>query len=128
MTDQQLLLAISSIMDEKIKPLEHRMDGMEQKMDGMEQRMDGMEQRMDRMEQRMDGMEQRIGAVEQSNRRISLQLEHNVIPHLNELSECYTSTYKEYAKRLDKIDACQMDVDILKHVVAEHSQILQQFS
>ena len=72
MTDNELLLAISNIMDKKIEPLQGEIGEMKGEI----------------VEMKGD-----ITKLQGNYRKISLQLENNVIPHLNELSSCYTSTF-----------------------------------
>lgn len=91
MTDNELLLAISELMDKKLDaalaPIENRVKKIEVDL-----------------------------------------LENNVIPRLNTLEACYTSTYDRYKDNADKMQAVFEDVEILKKVVMEHSEKLQKIS
>lgn len=91
MTDNELLLAISELMDKKLDaalaPIENRVKKIEVDL-----------------------------------------LENNVIPRLNTLEACYTSTYDRYKDNADKMQAVFEDVEILKKVVMEHSENLQKIS
>lgn len=91
MTDNELLLAISDMMDTKfdarLKPIENRI------------------------------------------RRIEVDLlENNVIPRLNTIESCYTSTYDRYSDSVEDYDAIRQDISIIKKIVAEHSEKLQKIS
>lgn len=86
MTDNELLLSISDIMDKKLKPLE-------------------------------DGI-----------RRLELTNENDILPRLQNIESCYTSTYNRYANGVEQIDGTKSDIDILKKVVKEHSEKLQRIS
>lgn len=79
MTDNELLLSISNMLDEKLKP-------------------------------------------------IQLTQENEIIPRLQNIESCYTSTYSRYSKSINQFNAIQTDVDILKKVVTEHSEKLQKIS
>ena len=107
MTDNELLLAISNIMDKKIEPLQGEIGEMKGEI----------------VEMKGD-----ITKLQGNYRKISLQLENNVIPHLNELSSCYTSTFQRYSSQLGKMDAYSQDMILLKEVVMEHSEKLKQLS
>lgn len=63
MENEQLLMALSEMMDQKLEPIHHKLDGMESRMDHMETRMDHMETRMDHMEGRMDKLESQVSAL-----------------------------------------------------------------
>lgn len=59
---------------------------------------------------------------------VKLLLENDVLPRLNTIESCYTSTYRRYASGINQLEALQSDVDIIKKVVAEHSEKLQKIS
>lgn len=86
MTDNELLLAISNVVQAQIEPL--RKDINDTK----------------------------------------LLLENDVLPRLQNIESCYTSTYRRYASGIEQIESIQSDVQILKKVVAEHSEKLQKIS
>lgn len=86
MTDNELLLAISNIVQAQIEPLKHDI------------------------------------------RDAKLLIENDVMPRLNTIESCYTSTYRRYATGVNQIETLQADVDIIKKVVAEHSEKLQKIS
>ncbi len=87
MTDNELLLAISDMMDKKLKPLENRM------------------------------------------KRIEVDLiEDKILPRLNTIESCYTSTFDRYKDSVEDYEAIKQDVSIMKKVIQEHSQKLQNIS
>ena len=94
MTDNELLLAISDMMDNKLnarlKPLENNMQAMKDEI-----------------------------------HQIRLFQENTILPRLNTIESCYTDTYNRYNDYVDKMDAAFADIDILRKVVAEHSEKLQ---
>lgn len=70
-----------------------------------------------------------IGPLKQQLIRIEVDLlENNVIPRLNTIESCYTSTYQRYKDYVDKSEALFADINILKKVVSEHSEKLQKIS
>lgn len=91
MTDNELLLAISDMMDKKL-------------------------------DARLNPIESRIKRIE-----VDL-LENNVIPRLNTIESCYTSTYDRYKDSIDDYEAIKQDISIIKKVVAEHSERLQKLA
>lgn len=86
MTDNELLLAISNMMDKKLKPINDRLT------------------------------------------KIELTQETKILPRLEEIESCYTSTFNRYQSGVTQIDQLQSDMDIVKKVVAEHSEKLQKIS
>ena len=86
MTDNELLLAMSEILDKKLQPIESR------------------------------------------TKRIELLLENDILPRIQNIESCYTSTYRRYQSGEEQIDAMKDDIDIMKKVITEHSGMLQKIS
>lgn len=131
MTDNELLLAISSIFDKKLKPIEERLQALEEKVQSLEDRMNSLEERMYSLEERMYSLERRMCAVEgeiqslkEEVRLLKLQNENNILPRLQNIEACYTSTYERYKSEIARVDHMQTDIDIIKSVVTEHGRRL----
>ena len=86
MTGNELLLAISNIVQLQVEPLKHDI------------------------------------------RDVKLSIKNEVMPRLNSIESCYTSTHRRYATEANQIEMLQVNVDIIKKVVAEHSEKLQKIS
>lgn len=86
MTDNELLLAISNIVQSHVEPLKSDISD------------------------------------------IKLTLENDVLPRLHTIESCYTSTYKRYQSGIAQIDAMQSDIEIMKKVIAEHSEKLNRIA
>lgn len=86
MTDNELLLAISNIVQSQVEPLKSDI------------------------------------------RDIKISLENDILPRLQNIEECYTSTYKRYKSGANQIEAIQSDISILKKVVSEHSEKLKKLA
>lgn len=71
----------------------------------------------------------KLQPIESRLKRIEVDLlENNVIPRLNTIESCYTGTYNRYKDHADKMEAAFADIELLKKVVAEHSEKLQKIS
>ena len=79
MTDNEMLLAFSDILDKKLKPVYDRMKGIES------------------------------------------TLQNDILPRIQNIESCYTSTYKRYKAGVEQIDGMQSDIDVIKSVIKEHS-------
>lgn len=86
MTDNELLLAISNIVQSQVEPLKNDI------------------------------------------RDIKLNLENDMLPRLQNIESSYISTYKRYQSGINQIDSMQTDIDIMKKVITEHSEKLQNIS
>ncbi len=64
MDSNELLLAISSMMDQKLEPIYSRLDQMDSRLDQMDSRLDQMDSRLGHVEGRLDQMNSRLYNVE----------------------------------------------------------------
>lgn len=86
MTDNEILLAISDMLDTKLKP------------------------------------------IKEDIQTINMIIENEIQPDIKLLTENYLPSARRYEKATNKIEAIQSDIDIIKKVVAEHSEKLQKIS
>ena len=148
MTDNELLLAISDLMDKKLKPIDHKFEKIDKKFEELETKIDkkledmetrfdkkleDMEARFDKkledMETRFDKKLHRLEVVfDERLRRIEILHENDVLPRLSTIEECYISTYERYKENVEHMEAMRTDIDLIKHVLLEHSEKLKKIS
>lgn len=147
MTNEELLLAMSDMMDAKLKPVHVKMDRMDRRLGKVEKRLEKLEGRMSRLEESVIRLEERVGSLENRVgkledkvgklddraetlesrvRRIEIDLlENGVMPRLNTIEAFYVETSKRYQESTDHMEAVRADVSVLKLVVQDHSKKLQ---
>lgn len=86
MTDNELLLAMSDLLDKKLQP------------------------------------------IKDDIQLLKLQNENEILPRLQNIESCYTSTYNRYKSGASQIEAMQVDIEVMKSVIREHSEKLQKFA
>ncbi|MCI9097021.1 MAG: hypothetical protein HFI95_12685 [Lachnospiraceae bacterium] len=86
MTDYEVLLAMSDLLDKKLQP------------------------------------------IKDDIQFLKLQNENDILPRLQNIEACYTSTYNRYKSGISQIDAMQADIDVMKSVIREHSEKLQKLA
>ncbi len=57
--------------------------------------------------------------------KLKLNRENVIMPQIQILAENYLPAAKRYEKSVSQIDTMQTDINMLKHVVSEHSKQLQ---
>ena len=126
MTDNELLLAIGDIMDKKldarIKPLENGIGLLRQ---DMEREIGLLRGEMTILRQ---DMETEAGSLGQQIKLLKLQNENEIIPRLQNIEDCYLSTFNRYKNSVEGYEAMQTDIQLLKEVSREHSEKLQRIS
>lgn len=61
-------------------------------------------------------------------KKIELTQENVILPRLQNIESCYTSTYDRYKDNVEDYETMKQDISILKKVVTEHSEKLQRIS
>lgn len=130
MTNNELLLSISDMIDSKLNAGLRLMKNEMQDMKGelqtelrtMEQ---GLRSDMQKMEQELRSD---IQELRSDIHMLKLCQENLILPRLNTIESCYTDTYRRYRDDADQMEAVSADVDIMKKVIAEHSQRLQKLA
>ena len=129
MSDNELLLAISNMMDVKLKaglaPIKNAVQEMKQDIQNLKSRMQSLENRMQSLENRMQNVENEVCQIKNEVHQIKLCQENVILPRLNTIEACYTETFKRYKENADKMEAAFEDIAILKETVAEHSEQIQ---
>ena len=139
MTDNELLLSIAEIMDKKLDskltPIEN--DICEMKSDIYDIKTDVQTMKADILDLQSDvrfiksdiqAMKADILDLQNNVHAIHLTQENIILPRLNTIESCYTTTYTRYKSYADKMAAAFVDIDLLKKVVSEHSEKLQKIS
>lgn len=139
MTNQQLLVAISDMLDKKLdEKLEEKLDKkldekLEVKLKELEVR---LEEKLDRkLDEKLDKkfdeqldkkFDEKLEPINRRLVKIELTQENEILPRLQNIETCYTDTYRRYSRGIEQMEALQTDVDILKKVVSEHSKRIPQ--
>ena len=100
MTDEQMLLAMSNMMDAKLKPVNNEIQALK------------------------TGLWAEIQAVKADLQAVKIFQENVILPRLEEIESCYTGTYKRYQHGIDKIDVMEIDINNLKKVTLKHSEAI----
>ena len=160
MSDNELLLAISDIMDKKLDtrliPIEeniHEMQSdirhiktdivsmkadigdmksdivfMKADIDDMKTDIVFMKTDIDNMKSDIVSMKSDIFTLQCDVHDLKLTQENIILPRLDTIESCYTTTYSRYKDYADKMASAFVDIDLLKKVVSEHSEKLQKIS
>ncbi len=123
MSNNELLLAISEMMDSKLEPINEKIDRLDTKIDGVEKRLDT---KIDGVEARLNA---RINSVESSLKgeinSIYVIIENEIRPDIKMLAQSYVPAAERFEKACMDIEDMKSDIRIIKHVIAEHSEKLQ---
>ena len=66
--------------------------------------------------------------IKNDTRDIKLDIENDIKPQIQLLAENYVPAAKRFEKASAQIESMQVDIEIMKKVIAEHSEKLQKIS
>ena len=76
----------------------------------------------------LDPIRNDIQEIKNRVKKIELIQENKVLPRLNTIESCYTSTFDRYKDSIEDYEAIKQDISIIKKVVTEHSEKLQKMA
>lgn len=127
------LLAISQMMEEmldrkldaRLKPIEHELKVLKAEVKDLKGEVKGLKAEVDGLKAEVDGLKKEVDTLKTEIHQIKLFQENIIMPRLNDIEACYTSTYQRYKDHADRMEQTYEDVALLKKVVASHSEMLQ---
>ena len=153
MTNNEMLLAISDMMDKKLqfelRPIKEDMQDMKADIQNVKADMQDMKDEMQNVKYEMQdmkadivelkadmknvkadivNMKSDIQKLQSDVHKISLCQENIILPRLCTIESCYTDTYKRYNNYTDRMERAFDDIELIKKVVTEHSEKLQKIS
>ena len=76
----------------------------------------------------LDPIKDDIQEIKTRVKKIEITQENEILPRLNTIESCYTSTFDRYKDSVDDYESMKQDISIIKKVVAEHSEKLQKLA
>ena len=141
MTNEELLGSISELLDHKLNVHSEAMNARFEAMnDSMDARFEAMNASMDarfevmnasideRFEAMNTSLDEKLKPINERLTRIELLQENAILPRLQNIEACYTSTYERYQNSVDGYEKMKQDIVILKQVVTEHGKWIQSIS
>ena len=122
MSNEELLVAIKGVVEVTLETkLEEKLEPIHKEIGEMKTEIAGIKTEIGEMQTEISGMKNEI-------KKLSLDNENVIKPQLRLLAENYVPAAKKYEKSVDEMEQVKFDVDILKNVVAKHSEALQKIS
>lgn len=76
----------------------------------------------------IDPIRNDVQDIKERVKKIELTQENVIIPRLNTIESCYTSTFDRYKDNVDTYESMRQDLSVVKKVVTEHSEKLQKLA
>lgn len=101
---------------------------MDTRLDKVDIRLDKMDIRLDKIDIRLDKMEQDVAFNKKNLHDLRTYTENEIEPKIRLLAENYVPAAKRYETAVQEMDEIKQDIDVLKRVVADHSEKLKKIS
>lgn len=132
MTENELLLAISHMMDQKLKcelqpikndlqTVKNEVQLVKNEVQLVKEDLQAVKDKVQTVEHDLQAVKNEVQTVKDDVRHMKLYQENIIMPRLNTIESCYTDTYSRYRNYSDKMESAFEDMELLKKVVSEHS-------
>ncbi len=132
MTDNELLLALSGMLDKKLKaelqPIKNELQTMKDDIADMKDEIADIRSEIAGMKGEIASIKSNMLIMQNEIRQIKLCQENIILPRLDTIESCYSDTFNRYRTYADKMDSVFEDVELLKTVVTHHSEKLQKLA
>lgn len=139
MTNNELLLAISDLMDKKLEVnsryLENKItENLESKIAEnskiLEDKITHITLSIENnILPRLQSMELSIeNDILPRLQNMELSIENSILPRLQNIESCYTDTYKRYQENNEKMELFFQDISLIKQVLTGHSERLEKLA
>ena len=142
MTNEELLVAMSDMMDqrldEKLEPLkkdmsevkdrvtniENRVTNIENRVTNIENRVTNIENRVTNIENRVTNMETQITNIKDRVTNIELNIENDIRPGIITLCDAYGTQFDRYSISIESHEKMKTDIEVMKSIVSRHFDLL----
>ena len=139
MKDNELLLAISNVLDtkleEKLQPiradvqeLKEEVHVLKEDVGVLKEEVHVLKKDVEVLKDEVHVMKGRICVLQEDVQHVKLYQENMLEPRLNTIEACYTSTYDRYKNDVDRMETAFDDIEMLKQTVARHSEQLRKMA
>ena len=126
------LLAISQVVDtrleKRLKPIEKDIKELKDDVADLKVDIIVLNDKVQSLDDKVQSLDDKVQSLEAGLHNVRLFQENIILPRLNTIESCYTDTYHRYQRDCDRMETVFDDVDLLKKVVAEHSEKLQKLA
>ena len=128
MTDHELLLAISNIVQSHLEPVKEDIRSLKDDMKTVKAEIKVMQGEIKDLRADVNALKDDMNAMNGEMKVVKVLMENDIQPRLQNIESCYTSTYRRYAEGIEDLETLKTDMGIVKKVVSEHSEKLQRIS
>lgn len=124
MTNEELLVAMSNMMDQKLGSTVS--DMVDQKLkatmsDMMDQKLD---EKLEPLKKDMSEVKDRVTNIENRVTNIELNIENDIRPGIITLCDAYGTQFDRYSISIESHEKMKTDIEVMKSIVSRHFDLL----
>lgn len=128
MSDKELLFAISTMMDSKLKPVNQSLAKAQEEIGSIKREIRELRGENAELTGEIAELKGEIAQMKGTVKKIEVIQENKILPRLQNIEACYTSTYHRYEKGSEEIEQAIQDLELMKGIITEHSDKIQKIS
>ncbi|MFW5651467.1 MAG: hypothetical protein ACOCNC_08755, partial [Acetivibrio ethanolgignens] len=98
---------------------------LKQDVSGLKQDVSGLKQDISDVKADIRHLQREAADTKEEVVVIKLVIENDIRPRLQNIEDCYLTTFHRYQSKAAQIDTIQTDIDAIKGVVSEHGEAIQ---
>ena len=114
MTNEELLVAMSNMMDQR---LDEKLEPLKKDMSEVKERVTNIENRVTDIEDRMTNIENRVTNIE-------IDIENDIRPGIITLCDAYGKQFDRYSISIESHEKMKTDIEVMKSIVSRHFDLL----
>lgn len=135
MSNEELLSAISDIVEAKLEPIKQDIHGLKEEVGSLKEDVSVLKEEVGSLKEDVSGLQKKVGSLasrmdslEKEVRQNSILLENEVLPRVRTIEKMYVDSSRMFMEKAVQIDGIQDDIDVMKVVIQEHSEKLEKIS
>lgn len=121
MVDQKLKATMSDMMDQK---LDEKLEPLKKDMSEVKDRVTNIETRMTKIENRVTNMETQITNIKDRVTNIEIDIENDIRPGIITLCDAYGTQFDRYSISIESHEKMKTDIEVMKSIVSRHFDLL----
>ncbi len=114
MTNEELLVAMSNMMDQRL----------DEKLEPLKKDMSEVKERVTNIENRVTNIENRVTNIENRVTNIEIDIENDIRPGIITLCDAYGTQFDRYSISIESHEKMKTDIEVMKSIVSRHFDLL----
>ena len=111
----------------EVKELRKDVDTLKGDVNTLKEDVDTLKEDVGTLKEDVETLNTESWILKKGIRILNLKMENDLSPRLQNIEECYISTFYRYRDGIVQTEQMQADIEVLKSVVKDHSKTIQRF-